>query len=107
MTPEILEKYESRVPRYTSYPTAPHFNPDVGPETYRKWLGEISPGQALSLYLHVPFCTKLCWYCGCHTAIVNTYAPVASYHELLKCEIDLVAEAFSARHPVSHALPIP
>jgi oxygen-independent coproporphyrinogen-3 oxidase len=102
VTPEIVEKYDGRVPRYTSYPTAPHFGPEVGPETYREWLAEIAPGEALSLYLHVPFCTKLCWYCGCHTTIVNSYARVASYRELLEREIDLVADAISALHPVSH-----
>lgn len=93
VTPELLEKYDARVPRYTSYPTANHFAADVGPDTYREWLAAAPPDEALSLYLHVPFCSKLCWYCGCHTGIVNSYAPVAHYHELLLREIDLVADA--------------
>ena len=57
----------SRVPRYTSYPTAPHFHSGIGNDDYRAWLSRISPQTALSLYLHIPFCDRLCWFCGCHT----------------------------------------
>ncbi len=102
MTPELVEKYDARVPRYTSYPTANHFVPEVGPDTYRKWLAAVAPTETLSLYLHVPFCTKLCWYCGCHTTIVSEYDPVIRYRYLLLREIDLVTDAMSARHAVSH-----
>jgi oxygen-independent coproporphyrinogen-3 oxidase len=102
VTPELLARYDARVPRYTSYPTANHFGTQVGPDAYRSWLAALPPRETLSLYLHVPFCTKLCWYCGCHTTIVNDYAAVASYGELLLREIDLVADAIAARHAVSH-----
>lgn len=101
MTPEFRDIFEARVPRYTSYPTANHFGTAIGPESYRKWLAALPPEHPLSLYLHVPFCSKLCWYCGCHTAIVNSYAPVAGYAALLSREIDLAADALSARHSVS------
>ena len=101
MTPELLEKYATRVPRYTSYPTANHFAADVSADHYARWLAAVPPGETFSLYLHVPFCTKLCWYCGCHTSIVNTYEPVTRYRELLLREIDLVAAALAAVHPVS------
>jgi oxygen-independent coproporphyrinogen-3 oxidase len=98
----LLDRYDARVPRYTSYPTANHFGPEVGSDSYRAWLGALPQGETLSLYLHVPFCAKLCWYCGCHTTIVHDYTAVASYRYLLLREIDLVADAIPARHGVSH-----
>jgi oxygen-independent coproporphyrinogen-3 oxidase len=101
MTPELIAKYDSRVPRYTSYPTAPHFTPAVGADAYRQWLGALDRGP-LSLYLHVPFCEKLCWYCGCHTRVISRYRPLAIYLDLLEREIDLVAEALPRRLEVTH-----
>lgn len=102
MTPELLAKYDVNVPRYTSYPTAPHFTAAVGAERYREWLGEMRSGESLSLYLHIPFCTKRCWYCGCHTSVIDIYEPVAGYIDLVMREIDLVADALPDRHAVSH-----
>ncbi len=102
MTPELLEKYARPVPRYTSYPTAPHFGPEVGPEDYGRWLAALDLGEPLSIYIHVPFCDTLCWFCGCHTKIVRRYTPVADYLEALEREIALVAEALSTRAPVRH-----
>lgn len=102
MTPELIARYDQRVPRYTSYPTAPHFKPDVDSGTYAKWLSELSPQTALSLYLHVPFCAELCLYCGCHTTVARSYGPIASYVELLEREIELVAERLPGRMNVSH-----
>lgn len=57
-----------RIPRYTSYPTAPHVNAVVGPACYLDWLVALHDTDRLSLHLHIPFCQSLCWYCGCHTA---------------------------------------
>jgi len=96
------EIFEAKVPRYTSYPTAPHFHGGVGPDVYRKWLQELDPEAPLSLYLHIPFCDTLCWFCGCHTSVVNNYAPVADYCDLLLKEMALVADALGARRKVSH-----
>ncbi len=56
----------------------------------------------LSLYLHVPFCDTLCWFCGCHTKIVNSYSPLASYLEFLALEIARIAEIVGPGHPVTH-----
>ncbi|MFQ5959611.1 MAG: coproporphyrinogen III oxidase, partial [Alphaproteobacteria bacterium] len=67
MTPEEIASYDRLVPRYTSYPTAPHFTPAIDAARYRRWLAEVPAGSELSLYLHLPFCAKLCWFCGCHT----------------------------------------
>ena len=98
----LLEKYDRRVPRYTSYPTAPHFGPDVGEAAYRRWLAALDPAAPLSLYVHVPFCDSLCWFCGCHTKIVRRHQPVAAYLELLKREVELAAAALGRRHKVCH-----
>ena len=99
---EILLKYDARVPRYTSYPTAPHFGAAVDAGVYRSWLAGIAVETPLSLYLHVPFCSHLCWFCGCQTSVVNRYEPVASYLKLLQTEIDLVSRALGSGRPVSH-----
>jgi len=95
-------KYDRPVPRYTSYPTAPHFSDDVGEEAYRQWLSELNSAQPLSLYIHVPFCASMCWFCGCHTKIVARYEPVADYVDHLLREMELLADALPARMPVSH-----
>ena len=102
MDPKLLEKYDGMVPRYTSYPTAPHFGEAVGTAEYRDWLAASAPEAPLSLYLHVPYCDSLCWFCGCHTKIVRRYRPVATYVASLKREIALVAKALGGRRPVGH-----
>jgi oxygen-independent coproporphyrinogen-3 oxidase len=96
--PALIRKYDERVPRYTSYPTAPHFSAAVDATAYGGWLAAVPDDTALSLYLHVPFCAQLCWYCGCHTTAVNRPEPAASYAEGLLAEIDLVAAAIGPRH---------
>lgn len=98
----ISDVFSAQVPRYTSYPTAPHFSDAVGPSAYRAWLAELPAGAPLSLYLHIPFCDTLCWFCGCHTSVVNHYAPVRDYCVLLETEVALVAQALTGRHAVRH-----
>ena len=102
MTPELAAKYATPVPRYTSYPTAPHFSPAVDDAHYRRWLTAVDPDAPLSIYLHIPFCDSLCWFCGCHTRIVNRYGPIGGYLAVLGEEIDLVAGALGAPRPVGH-----
>jgi oxygen-independent coproporphyrinogen-3 oxidase len=86
-----VDRYAKPVPRYTSYPTAPHFGPEVNAAVYEAWLRDIEPGSTVSLYLHVPFCDRLCWFCGCHTKQVLRYDPIAAYLESLYREIELVS----------------
>jgi oxygen-independent coproporphyrinogen-3 oxidase len=101
-TPAALAaKYDARVPRYTSYPTAPHFHAGVGERDYRAWLAAIEPKRPVSLYLHIPFCAQLCWYCGCHTSVAGRRAPIADYVDALVDELELVAEAIGRRLPVA------
>lgn len=96
-------KYASlKVPRYTSYPTAPHFNDSVGAADYGDWLSGLDPAQPVSLYLHVPFCRKLCWYCGCNMKLAVREAPVAHYAATLSREIGLVADRLPGRMTISH-----
>jgi oxygen-independent coproporphyrinogen III oxidase len=97
-----IAKYSNeRVPRYTSYPTAPHFSPETGPASYRDWLRALPGTARLSLYLHVPFCKTLCWYCGCHTSVTRHRDPIERYVRTLEREIDLVATQ-TGRRRVAH-----
>lgn len=102
MRPDLAAKYDLRVPRYTSYPTAPHFHAGVGPELYRRWLSELDPASELSLYVHVAYCAEMCWFCGCHTKITKRYAPVAAYMDALWGEVGLVADTLPARMAARH-----
>jgi len=89
----LVAKYDGRAPRYTSYPTAVQFTPTVTADTYRTWLSRLSPVDPVSLYLHVPFCARLCWFCGCNTRAVNRHAPVSAYVDHLVTEIGLLSDA--------------
>jgi len=82
------------VPRYTSFPTAAEFAGGIGAGQYEEAL-ERTQGE-VSLYVHIPFCEKICWYCGCNTSVANRRDRVASYLDALHREIDLVAERLPA-----------
>ncbi len=90
------------VPRYTSYPTAPNFKPIEDAGVYTQWLRALPQGSALSLYLHIPFCKQMCWYCGCHTKATKHYEPIEAYVEIMLKEIDLLAATLGKRHNVKH-----
>jgi oxygen-independent coproporphyrinogen III oxidase len=101
MNSASLALAERAAPRYTSYPTAPHFSASVGCDQTRQWLGELSSQATLSLYFHVPYCSEICAYCGCHTKALRQDAPLTAYKETLLREIELVAGATKARRVVS------
>jgi oxygen-independent coproporphyrinogen-3 oxidase len=92
--PELLAR---AVPRYTSYPTAAEFTPSVGAEDQLSALRGIAPGTSVSLYVHIPFCQDICWYCGCNTNRSNRTERVAAYLEALEAEIDWLARHLSGR----------
>ena len=97
----LIAKYDGRAPRYTSYPTAVQFTPEVTAHDYRGWLGGLSQSDPVSLYLHIPFCARLCWYCGCNTRAVNRHAPVRDYVSYLLRETALLASALPGRMKVN------
>lgn len=98
----ILAAHPAPVPRYTSYPTAPHFAAGSAITAERTMLEALDADEPVSLYLHVPFCDRLCWFCGCHTKQTRQYAPVAAYVGVLVEEMALIAEAAGFRIPVRH-----
>ncbi|MDI9847401.1 oxygen-independent coproporphyrinogen III oxidase [Rhodoblastus sp. 17X3] len=99
----LSEHYrEERLPRYTSYPTAPNFTGAVTTALHGDWLSSIEKTATASLYLHVPFCRSMCWYCGCHTTIAQRDAPIADYLAVLRREIELVTTRISPRLDVRH-----
>lgn len=101
--PDIIARFEGqRAPRYTSYPTAPHFTHSFDDAEYQMLLTSLPPESNLSLYLHVPFCQTMCWYCGCHTRIVASYSPIEAYLQALAAEIRMVAAALPQRMNVRH-----
>jgi len=84
-------------PRYTSYPTAPHFHPGIDEEAVTRWIDAIPDGDAVSLYLHIPFCDRLCWFCACHTKQTLRYEPVSRFLRSLHAEIETVAAGIGTR----------
>ncbi|WP_295531718.1 oxygen-independent coproporphyrinogen III oxidase [uncultured Thioclava sp.] len=87
-----LGLFDAKVPRYTSYPTAPHFAGGVGPDTFSSWIEQIPAGGSISLYLHVPFCRRLCWFCACRTQGTQSDESVRAYSEVLLAELQMLRD---------------
>ena len=87
---DLIRRYDSRGPRYTSYPTALQFNEALTEDDYRRnALASNESGAPLSLYVHIPFCHSLCYYCGCNKIVTRNEQRVARYMEMLYKEIDM------------------
>ncbi|PWG18426.1 oxygen-independent coproporphyrinogen III oxidase [Salibaculum griseiflavum] len=85
-----LGLFDARAPRYTSYPPANHFGENVGPNTVAHWLQAVPSGARVSLYLHIPYCRRLCWFCACRTQGTSTDRPLIPYLDQLRAEMAIV-----------------
>lgn len=97
-----LGLFDARVPRYTSYPTAPHFKNTVGNDSVTRWIKAIPSNGTVSVYVHVPFCRRLCWFCACRTQGTATAGPVAAYVETLKHELAVVKPLLAPGVKIEH-----
>jgi len=103
MRKDLVELFETaRVPRYTSYPTAPHFSAAVDDDVYGGWLAGLKTASPASLYLHVPYCASLCWYCGCSMQVTRHEGRIAAMVDLIGRELALVEARLPDRPALSH-----
>jgi oxygen-independent coproporphyrinogen-3 oxidase len=88
----FVEKYNQPGPRYTSYPTVPAWKQPFGDNEYREALAELAtrPGDELALYLHLPFCAKHCFYCGCNALVSREKSAVEVYLDRVEKELAMV-----------------
>ncbi len=92
---KLVEKYSGRGPRYTSYPTAPEWTEDVGPDELIEHIRSTNrPGSTapISLYIHVPFCRERCYYCGCNTIVTRRDDILGGYVDRVIREVELVSK---------------
>jgi oxygen-independent coproporphyrinogen-3 oxidase len=98
---DLIRKYGRPGPRYTSYPTALHFNNELAEEELLlPWRDPATADKPLSLYIHLPFCESLCWFCGCTKVITRDKASADRYLDYLEKEMDLWLEVLPARRPL-------
>ena len=100
----IHDQMSRSVPRYTSYPTAPHFVTDITSSDVQCWRQDLAANEPVSLYIHVPFCREICSYCGCHTKASLRDSVIRAYADTLRDEILAAAEDLGrhGKRPVGH-----
>ncbi len=98
---EFLAKYNRPGPRYTSYPTAPVWKDDFGPDDLEQTFAAADSARTpVSLYMHIPFCESLCLFCACNVSIQKNKGAAIPYLETLKNEIEHVGRFVSKARPV-------
>lgn len=100
---ELIRKYSTSGPRYTSYPTAPQWTDNISEDTYRQSLKSdfARPEEDLALYVHIPFCEQLCYYCGCNIQITKDHSRSQNYVNTLLREIENTAHLLGNRRTLS------
>ena len=98
---ELLQKFDVPAPRYTSYPTADRFNKNFSAADYEEALKTRELVKPLSLYVHIPFCNDICFYCGCNKQVTRDHSKSAEYLDVLDQEIGLVKERIAGETTVS------
>ncbi|KAA9006072.1 oxygen-independent coproporphyrinogen III oxidase [Histidinibacterium aquaticum] len=93
---------DARVPRYTSYPPANHFAGGVTGQTVSGWMAAVPTDHPVSLYVHVPYCRNLCWFCACRTQGTSTNRPLRGYLDLVLEELARVSERLPAGVTLGH-----
>ena len=106
LSEDLLRRFDTPGPRYTSYPTADRLTQAFGPEDATAALARLSvsgavPTEPLSVYVHIPFCESLCYYCGCNKVITKHHERAAEYLDLLEAEMQMVAERLGRYRAVS------
>ena len=97
---DLVRKYDGFGPRYTSYPTADRFTEAFGPDRLIDALRARSPLQPLSLYVHVPFCNTICYYCACNKVVTKDHGRSAKYIRYLAKEVALLSALVDSGAPV-------
>ncbi len=101
ITPELIERYDLHVPRYTSYPTVPNWSKEFKPTGFIDMIDEAShKKEPLSLYIHIPFCIRRCLFCACNVLITRREDKVKKYLLYLKKEIDSISSNLKERNDV-------
>ena len=101
--PQVIRRFDVNGPRYTSYPTADRFVEAFGADDYTRWLGKRTVGgigRPLSLYVHIPFCNTICYYCACNKIITKDHGRSAKYIKYLGKEIAMQEAALDGSRDV-------
>ncbi|WP_339939414.1 radical SAM protein, partial [Undibacterium luofuense] len=101
---QLIRRFDKLGPRYTSYPTADRFHADFKAADYISYLQERSvqaEKKPLSLYIHIPFCASLCYYCACNKVITKDHGRSAKYLDYLEKELNLVLVHLKSRETLS------